>query len=166
MNLKKVIQISLFSLAVGVSAQAATTILLTDNFNAGGLGDFSSFNNANASTQTGTLSPMNYHVSYPINDGWRLQHSNNGQMLSLPGSSASSVSDFGIAANAANSPLRVSFNIDVGNWNGSTDPLQWAQFNIAKLPNQDPLNISVFFSALFRLNGTTSLIGTSGGGWT
>jgi len=155
--------LGIFLIGFSQITKADTTILLTDNFNAGGMGDFSSFNNANASTQTGILSPMNYHVSYPINEAWRLQHSNNGQLLSLPGSSASSVADFGIAANAENSPLRVSFTIDVGNWNNSTDPLQWAHFSIAKLPKQDPLSSNVFFSALFRLNGSTSLIGASGG---
>jgi len=141
---------------------AANTVLLTDNFDAGGYGDFYSFNNANSSTQTGILAPSNYHISFANSEGWRLQHSNNGQLLSLPSSFVSPVHDFGISANQANAPLLVQFNITVGNWNGSTDSLTWAQFNIARSPKLDPSNSNVFFASLFRLNGQVSLL--SGGG--
>jgi hypothetical protein len=147
-----------------VSVAQASTILLTDNYSAGGVG--ADFNNSNSTTQTGTLAAVAYDIRLPSapddDDTWRIQHSNSGQLLSLPSSAAGLAHNFQSDANAANSPLQISFNIDVGNWNNSTNPLTWAQFNIGSATNLAPLDANVGFATLFRLNGYTSQISAGG----
>lgn len=144
---------------ISVARASNSTVLFTDNFNAGGVGP--DFNNSNSVTQSGTLGTLNYQIllpSPPNNvDTWRIQHSNAGQLLSLPGSAAGLMHDFASDANTANAALVISFNINVENWQAN-NPLHWAQFNIANTNNLVPLDTNVSFASLFRLNGLISQI--------
>ena len=154
------------SLALGIAGSAhANTILLTDNFIETPDNEVAAnFNNNLASTQGGTLSTVSYNVQ---GGNFTAQHSNAGYLLfanddgGIHGyGNVSLNNDFATQANAANQPLKISFNIH--SVFGYTDQTtRWVQFNLGTAQNLDLGNAAVGAAVLFRADGGTQAL--SGG---
>ncbi len=141
-------------------AAHAGTILFTDNFSVANT-SAATFNQDNASTQGGTLAPLNYTLKTATPD-WIAQHSNAGNLLLASDNASPSVGSVSLNRNfatdanaAANQLLQVSFNIvSVSNY---TDPLNWAQFNIGDAQNLQLSNVGVGLGLMFRQNGSGAI---------
>jgi autotransporter-associated beta strand protein len=148
------------------AANAQAEVLFTDNFNEPNY-DASTFNNNLAATQGGTLGIITYSTSTPAG-GWQAQHGNGDTMLlagsgGLPGGIATLNHDFSVDANAANAPLKFSFNItEISN---GPDSSFWGYFGVGS--TMLPGLFDNDFSTYVRENGAYESIsngGSLGGG--
>lgn len=144
------------------SAQAAQIVLLTDTYDVENTSS-ATFNNDNAITQSGTLSPVAYTLRTLSGSPWISQHGNAGSMLfanegvladDIGGSSLNR--DFALDANPVNLSLKVSFNIvEVSSF---TDSTRWVQFNLSGAQNLPVADGIVGFGLFFRQNGQGAVL--------
>lgn len=144
------------------SAQAAQIVLLTDTYDVENTSS-ATFNNDNAITQSGTLSPVAYTLRTLSGSPWISQHGNAGSMLfanegvladDIGGASLNR--DFALDANPVNLSLKVSFNIvEVSSF---TDSTRWVQFNLSGAQNLPVADGIVGFGLFFRQNGQGAVL--------
>jgi MYXO-CTERM domain-containing protein len=133
MKLKATSLAAITVFTIAGSANAAYTVLLTDNFNTPSY-NWWEFNDSIAADQGGTLAttvPVPYTTSTG-GDGYTAQHSNGGAMLLTSdgwggwGAMASPNHNFATDANTANKPLEIQFDM----WATAGDAPDWIGFGL------------------------------------
>lgn len=166
MKPKHLLIITCLAFAISGSANAASTVLLTDNFNST---NTNNVNAAAATRQTGTL-PSAWD-GYDNDGDWQTQIENNHLLLTGAGNSSELMGGESLTGNygaAAVGLLSMSFDLRLQTSNNSTD---WMSISISNSPfgaNPWVADGGVAFSAIFRASGNTSIVngGGSASAWT
>ena len=147
------------ALALVGSATAATTTLLSDNFDTARLGN-GNFNNDIATDQSGSAATKTYTTS--LGGGWdgAYQRGNGGTWLMYAGAGnfgstqmhGSLNYDVAAAANLSKS-LEISFNMSVSNQNGGDG---WSSFTVGGGQNPFVNSGDVGLGSIFRDSGATT----------
>jgi hypothetical protein len=160
MKSKHSLIITCLALAISGSANAASTVLLTDNFNSANSFDV---NAAAATRQTGTL-PSAWD-GYDNDGDWQTQIENNYLLLTGDGNSGALMGGESLTSNygaAAIGLLSMSFDLRRASSNNTTDWMSVSISNSAFGENPWILDAGVAFSVIFRANGNTNI--EKGGG--
>ena len=147
---------------------SAQTLLLSDNFNTAGnnYGDFN-YTVMLTADQSGTAATKDYNTNVG-GAGWRIPTRQRRQLADVRqrctrwrNKHAGSLNyDIAAAANTANSPLEIKFNMSVNNGAGAT-PALWTSFTVGSVQNPFVNSNTVGFSSLFRDNGGTQQFSNS-----